>query len=177
MNTAARIEALLFYTAEPVSYETLCDMLGISQDECASAIIELEEQRADTGIRLVRDRGSVELATAPEAHDLIEAYQERQHTKRLGKAGLETLTIILYNGPISRREIDYIRGVNSTHILRNLTIRGLIEKSEATGPREVTYAPTCDLLRWIGVSHQSELPEYETTRQQLTAITEQSHDT
>jgi segregation and condensation protein B len=73
--------------------------------------------------------------------------------KDLGKAGLETLSIILYQGPISRAEIDYIRGVNSNFILRNLLIRGLIERVENPhDQRSFLYKPTLELISYLGLS-------------------------
>ena len=69
------------------------------------------------------------LGTAPQMSATVETLTKEELMKDLGKAGLETISIILYKGPISRAEIDYIRGVQSNFILRNLLVRGLIEKS------------------------------------------------
>jgi segregation and condensation protein B len=89
-------------------------------------------------------------------------------TRDLGKAGLETLSIILYQGPISRANIDYIRGVNSQFIVRNLLIRGLIDRVEnPKDARSYIYKTTIDLLSHLGISKIEELPEYEQVRKDI----------
>jgi segregation and condensation protein B len=86
----------------------------------------------------------------------------------LGKAGLETLAIILYQGPISRADIDYIRGVNSQFIVRNLLIRGLIERVDnPTDARSFLYKTTLDLLSHLGISKIQDLPEYDQVRRDI----------
>jgi segregation and condensation protein B len=83
-------------------------------------------------------------------------------SKEIGKAGLETLAIILYNGPISRREVDYIRGVNSTFILRNLCVRGLVEREpDLKDQRILRYKSSLSLLAHLGIKSVEELPEFE----------------
>ena len=86
----------------------------------------------------------------------------------MGKAGLETLSIILYQGPITRSEIDYIRGVNSNFILRNLLVRGLIEKIVSPkDTRSFMYRPTFELLQHIGVSKIENVPDYQKIRTEI----------
>ena len=121
----------------------------------------------------MRNGNEVMFATAPEASTLIEKITKDELTRDLGKAGLEVLSIILYKGPVARREIDYIRGVNSNFIIRNLLIRGLIEKTESKeGERSFTYKPTFELLSYMGVSSAHELPEYEKMQAEITAVQE-----
>ena len=108
------------------------------------------------------------LGTSPENHDLIEKLKKDELSKDIGKAGLETLSIVLYRGPVRKSEIDYIRGVNSGSILRNLMIRGLIErKSDEKDQRSFLYVPTFDLLSFLGISELNELPEYEKVKTEL----------
>ena len=117
---------------------------------------------------MLRKDDEVALRTAPEAGGLIETLAKEELTKDLGKAGLETLSIVLYQGPISRREIDYVRGVNSNFILRNLLVRGLVEKVEnPRDQRSFLYRPTFDLLSFIGISKIDELPQYASVRQEI----------
>ena len=81
--------------------------------------------------------------------------------KDLGSASIETLTIVLYKGPIQKAEIDFIRGVNSNFILRNLLTRGLIEKVQnPEDQRSFLYQPTFDLLTHLGLKKSDDLPEY-----------------
>ena len=79
----------------------------------------------------------------------------------MGRAGLETISIILYKAPVPKSEIDFIRGVNSQFILRNLLIRGLVERIPSSSGRGGAYRPTLDLLRYLGVTKVEELPDYE----------------
>jgi segregation and condensation protein B len=95
---------------------------------------------------------------------LIESLIKDELSKDLGKAGLETLAIVLYRGPIARSEVNYIRGVNSNYILRNILVRGLIEKDEASSARSTVYRPTFELLSYLGISKVEDLPEYQNAR-------------
>ncbi len=108
------------------------------------------------------------LGTAAEASSLIEALQKEEISRDLGKAGSETLAIVLYKGPISRREIDFVRGVNSAFIVRNLLVRGLIERVEDEGKaRGFLYGPTAALLSYMGISKIDALPEFENVRKEI----------
>ena len=108
----------------------------------------------------MRNGDEATLGTVPEMGALIESLLKEELVKDLGKAGLETLAIVLYRSPITRTEINYIRGVNSNYILRNLLVRGLIEKDEHSTARSTMYKPTFELLSYMGVSKVEDLPEY-----------------
>lgn len=87
--------------------------------------------------------------------------RKEELSKDLSKASLETITIILYKNGATRSEIDYIRGVNSSFILRNLAIRGLVEKVPSPDDsRKITYRPTFDLLSYMGVTRIEEIKEF-----------------
>ena len=83
----------------------------------------------------------------------------------IGKAGAETLAIVMYRAPISRVEVDRIRGVNSSYILRNLETRGLIERR--SGARQTEFSPTTELLRHLGIEEKTALPDYATVMDAL----------
>ena len=87
--------------------------------------------------------------------------KKEELSRELSKASLETLTIILYTDGVTRSEIDFIRGVNSSFILRNLSVRGLIEKSDAKEGRRNAYYPTLDTLAYMGVTRREELPDFD----------------
>lgn len=163
INLEQKIEAVLLFKNEPVSYKELAKLLETSVGEAREAVKKLQNFYADRGIVVVEDGESVAFGTHPDTSSLIESLQKEELSRDLGRAGLETLSIVLYKGPVSRREIDYIRGVNSGFILRNLLIRGLIERVEsAAGERSFSYKPTLELLRYLGVSRREDLPEYGT---------------
>jgi len=162
MDITKKIEALLFYKNEPVSISHLATTLTVSEEEISDALKQLSTSLTGHGICLIQNGSEVMLATTPDVSELIEAYTKEELSKDLGKAGLETLTIILYKGPVSRRDVDYIRGVNSNFILRNLLVRGLIERVEKTeGERGYLYQPTFELLQYMGIKNCKELPEFE----------------
>jgi len=164
MNTEAKIEAILFFKAEPISVKKLALILKIDESSILEALPYSQTNLTGRGVTLIEKDGEVMLGTAPEASALIEELTKEELTKDLGRAGLETLSIILYRGPITRSGIDHIRGVNSTFILRNLMVRGLVEKvPNPEDQRSFLYRPTFELLLYLGISRVEELPEYGTT--------------
>jgi len=165
-NLESKIEAVLFFKNEPVTIGELTKWLGEKSENVRGAIANLADSYKDRGIVLVRDSDSVNLGTHPAVSDLIEGLQKEELSRDLGRAGLETLAIILYRGPISRREIDHIRGVNSGYILRTLLVRGLIERTEGIG-RSYSYKATLKLLEHLGVTRREDLPEYGVTSKQI----------
>lgn len=167
MTTSAHIEALLFWKNEAVSTKWLAKTLEKSEEEIVAAIAELRESLNGRGVILQEQNGEVALKTNPEASALIEKLSKDELVKELTPSALETLTIILYRSPISKKEIDYIRGVNSGFILRNLLIRGLIQKEADTAGRSNSYQPTLDLMSLLGISKLEELEGYENVKAQI----------
>ena len=149
----AQIEAILFWKGEPFPIKKLAQILRKEITEINDAIIILEEKLKNRGIILIYKDDEIMLGTNPEMSPFIEEMTKEELNRDLGKAGLETLSIILYQGPITRGEIDYIRGINSNFILRNLLVRGLIEKIvNPKDARSFMYRSTFELLQHIGVS-------------------------
>lgn len=168
MNLSAKIEAILFWKAEPVSIKKLGEMLGIDTESVKNGLAELANSLSGRGLTLVQTDDEVMLGTSKELSPLIEQLTKDELARDLGRAGLETLSIVLYQGPISRAEIDYIRGVNSQFILRALLIRGLVERVEnPKDARSYLYKTTMDLLSHLGISKITELPEYEKIRSDI----------
>src|SRR3989338_2874885 len=168
MELASLIEAILFYRAGPMKTGELGKMLGKKPDELDRMLTALGERLTDRGIRLVCTEDTVALATAPEASNFIEALRKEELEGDLGKATLETLTMVLYRAPVGKSEIDYIRGVNSASSIRTLLVRGLIERkrSEETSRRFV-YVPTLETLAYLGISKAGDLPEYREVREEV----------
>jgi segregation and condensation protein B len=168
MPLEASIEAFLFYRAEPVAKAELAKIFAVDETAIASALKTLEGSLADRGVRLLAYDNAVALVTAPEAASLVDRLRTEELSNDIGKAGLETLSIVLYRAPVTRTAIDYIRGVNSQSILRTLTIRGLIEKiASADGVRVSSYQPTLDLLAHLGITAIDQLPHYQQSREEL----------
>lgn len=178
MNTSQQLEAILFYKGEPETKKNLAKLLSVDEATIEAGITELKEALQGRGVALVEHEGTYELRTAPETTELIAALRKQELNRDLGKAGAETLAIVLYKGPVARSEIDYIRGVNSSFILRNLLIRGLIDRASMPGnQRSFVYTPTLELLSHLGVSGVEELPDYHTMQRELTvaATTEEEN--
>lgn len=180
---STQLESLLFFKGEPLSISEIARLLSISEDEVKTAGQELREHlaREKRGVRLMENGDSFMLATAPEMAPRIEQLIKDELEKDLGKAGLETLAIVLYYGPVTRARVDHIRGVNSSFIVRQLAIRGLIERVEnPSDQRSYLYKPTFELLSYLGVTSVSELPEFTHATETLEAFSapheEETHE-
>jgi segregation and condensation protein B len=171
-NLDLYIEAVLFHKAEAIKRKELANILGVSLEEVDAGIEVLSERLQGRGVRLLKNNDSVMLGTTPETAVIIEKIIKEELDKDLGKAGLETLSIVLYQSPVTRSEIDYIRGVNSSYILRNMVMRGLVERVNDQKKRNFTYVPTFELLSYLGITEISELPEYETVRKEMLGLLE-----
>jgi segregation and condensation protein B len=164
----SQIEALLFWKAETLSIKKIANILNKDIEDIKKAIQILKESLKGRGITLIEWEEDITLGTAKEVSELIETLNKEELSKDLGKAGLETLSIILYQGPISRVDIDYIRGVNSQFIIRNLLIRGLIEKVDnPLDQRSFLYKPSLELLAFLGISKVTDLPDFESVRKDI----------
>lgn len=161
MELGVRIEGVLFYKTEPMKRTALAEFFSVTVDELNTALTHLSERLKSGATRLIFTDTTVQLVTAPEISDTIEALKKEELKGDIGKAGAETLAIILYRGPISRIEVDRIRGVNSTFIIRNLLMRGLVERRDhPTDSRSFLYAITPTLLAHLGISRREELPQF-----------------
>lgn len=163
MNTLQqKIESVLFYKNEPMSYVWLAKTFGLSLGEIKDAVAGMHDFYQSRGISLAISETSVSLMTSLVGSETITLMTKKEDAKDLSKQALETLSIIIYKGLVTKAEIDYIRGVNSVFILRNLLIRGLIEKSHnPSDKRAPLYTITHDTLSFIGITKATELPEYE----------------
>lgn len=158
------IEALLFIYGEPLEIRKLAKILGVEEERVKSGLKELEEnlKNRESGLVLIFQGSRVQLATKPDFSRLIEDFIKDEYDETLTPAALETLSLIAYLGPISRARIDYFRGVNSSYTLRNLLMRGLVERiSDPKSPHIFLYQISFDLLKYLGVSKLEELPDYQ----------------
>ncbi len=174
MSLDSQIEAVLFYKTEPCEKSELSSFLKVSIEDFDGALQTLQARLLSSGTRLIITDTKVQLVTAPELSELIDAIKKEELSADIGKAGAETLAIILYRGPLSRAEVDRIRGVNSTFIIRNLLVRGLIERRDhPTDSRSFFYAVTPALLAQLGVSSREELPEFGSIMNSIDAFMEE----
>ncbi|MFH0755255.1 MAG: SMC-Scp complex subunit ScpB [bacterium] len=167
-NLEKKIEAVLFWKGEPMSIKKLSQIFEKTEEEILISLKNLEANLFERGIILVFKENEVALGTSKDVSEIIEKLTKEELVKDIGKAGLETLSIIIYQGPISRAEIDYIRGVQSTFILRNLMIRNLIEKiTNPKDQRSFLYKPTFEVLSFMGISKIEDMPNYAEARNEI----------
>ena len=166
-NLLASLEAILFINGEAVALSTLQKILGIEKEELQKILGEYQrvlEERAG-GLVLVTDSKSARLAIASDYVPLIEDLAKSELQSTLSKAALEVLALVAYLAPVARAEIDAIRGVNSSFTLRNLAIRGLIERSgNPNDARGYIYEPSMQFLTTLGIESIEKLPGFETIR-------------
>lgn len=162
MNLTQKIESYLFYIGEPVAVKKLAKVFAVSEGAVQDALRDLETELIDHGIVLVTNADEVALATRPEMGEIISAIKKQELSDPLSKSALETLTIVLYKDGATKPEIDFIRGVNSGFMLRNLLVRGLIEKIPNDADKRITkYRSTFETLQYLGIASVGELPNFE----------------
>lgn len=164
LSLAALVESLLFVAEGPVELRHLAAALEVSISDIENALADLEQSYHSRGLRLQRARGRVQLTTAPQAAPYIERFLGQGNKSRLSLAALETLAIIAYRQPITRPEIEAIRGVNSDGVIRTLLSKGLIEEvARAEGPgRPIQYGTTFAFLQHFGLTSLQDLPPLAT---------------
>jgi segregation and condensation protein B len=156
----ALLEGLLFVAVEPVTPAQLAAALDLTATQVEKGLQELEEQLSSRGLRLQRHGGRVQLTTAPELAEPIERFLGLEATSRLSRAALESLAIIAYQQPVTRPQVDSIRGVNSDGVMKSLLGKGLIQEvGRAEGPgRPILYGTTADFLGYFGLNSLVEMP-------------------
>ncbi len=157
------IESVLFVKGGPVSVDYLTKIIGVKKKEIRQAIDDLEEKynEGDSGLFLIRKENSARLTTKPENSSYLEKMVKKDLQSPLTRTALEVLAIVAYRGPISRPEIEAIRGVNSSFTLRNLLMRGLVERKNSVKQRGYKYEISFEFLQKMGVKNIKELPDYE----------------
>ena len=160
LSLSVKLEALLFVAAEPVAPTQLATALDVAPSVIERGLNELGASLATRGLRLQRHAGRVQLTTAPQLAELIERFLGLEATTHLSRAALETLAIIAYQQPVTRPQIDSIRGVNSDSMMKSLLNKGLILESGRTdGPgRPILYSTTPEFLQHFGLNSILEMP-------------------
>jgi segregation and condensation protein B len=160
LTLETKLEALLFSAPGPVTIGQLAQSLEITTRAVEKGLEALDRYYEDRGLRVQRHRGRVQLTTAAETAGLIETFLGLEATSRLSYAALEALAIIAYQQPVTRPQIDAIRGVNSDSVLKNLLTKGLVQESgRAPGPgRPILYETTTEFLQHFGLNDLDELP-------------------
>jgi len=165
----AELEALLFYHGSPMSRARVASIMGVPREE-ADELIEAYrsalEGDAARGCVLSVLGDEVQLLTKPSVKAVVERAMKEELREELTPAALETLALIAYLAPVARPTLDYIRGVNSSFIVRNLLMRGLVERDGSKG-NAYLYRPTGAFLSHLGISSLDQLPDVERFRSVL----------
>lgn len=164
MHILGRVESILFVASKPLSLAVISRSLGVDEVAVEEALetLKMKYNRDDSGIQILSEGDSVLMSTNPEFHDVVEKFVKAEISEELTKAQLETLTVVAYRGPVTRPELEQIRGVNCSLILRTLLMRGLIEEKETKESLMPQYTVSFEALQRLGIHSVSELPEYET---------------
>ena len=160
LTLSAQLEALLFVSGEPVAIAQLAAALDVAPSVIERGLNELDASLSARGLRLQRHVGRVQLTTAPQLAELVDRFLGLEATSHLSRAALETLAIIAYQQPVTRPQIDSIRGVNSDSMLKSLLHKNLIlESGRADGPgRPILYSTTPEFLQHFGLNSILEMP-------------------
>jgi segregation and condensation protein B len=159
----ASLEALLFVSPQAVTPAQLAAALEISVSDVEAGLEYLNQDYKDRGLRLQRHAGHIQLTTAPEFGPQVERFLGLEISSNLSRAALEALAIVAYQEPVTRPQVDSIRGVNSDGVMKSLLHKGLIQDvGRAPGPgRPILYSTTPDFLQHFGISSTDELPPLE----------------
>lgn len=161
LSLKASLEALLFVAPGPVTLLQLAAALDKPATMVEEALLKLDQEfRENRGLRLQWHQGKVQLTTSPEMADLVERFLGLEASSRLSRAALEALAIIAYQQPVTRPQIDEIRGVNSDGVIKSLLSKGLIQdvgRAESPG-RPILYGVTAEFLQHFGLASIEELP-------------------
>lgn len=157
------IESILFVSGDPVAFKDLAFVIGVQEQRIKNIVSDMmrEYESQSRGIYLIEFNGKVQLATKPEYGDYIKKLIKPDSRQNLSQAALETLSIIAYRQPITKIQIEEIRGVRSDRPISTLLENGLIKESgrlETTG-RPLLYVTTDDFLKYFGFKNINELPE------------------
>ncbi len=163
MSLKSQVESLLFVSLKPLSLKDLALAVKNEAEPVEGALTELMADYAagDRGLAIIKNNGQYQLTTAADNAALIQEFLKDETSGELSQPSLEALTIIAYRGPISKIELERIRGVNCSLIIRNLLMRGLIDEKFEKDRQENYYSVTHDFVRFLGLGSIEELPEFE----------------
>jgi segregation and condensation protein B len=163
MSLQSPLESLLFVATKPVSPKELAELLETEPAAVAEAIEAMLEsyKQENRGLQIVKNNGKYQMMSAAENAAVVQKFINDSTSGELTRPSLEALTIIAYRGPIAKSDLERLRGVNCSLILKNLLLRGLVEEKFNKEKDEPEYIVTMDFVRFLGMSSLAELPDYE----------------
>ncbi len=158
----SQIESLLFVANKPLTSKELADLLKIKSEAVEAAMDELSADYTanESGLQIIKNNGKHQLVSSAENAAIVQEFIKDETSGELSRPSLEALTVIAYRGPITKIDLDRIRGVNCSLIIRNLLIRGLIEEKADKDKKESFYNVTMDFIRYLGINQLEDLPDY-----------------
>jgi segregation and condensation protein B len=174
VNTAHLLEAILFSADEPVPVPRLAEALEVSEAEIQSAALALDALYKERGIMLERVAGGLMIVTRPEYADYIEKALSRKIAMSLSKGTMETLAVVAYRQPVTRQDIEAVRGVNPEASIETLLEKGLIQEAgrKKTLGRPKLYTTTDEFLKKAGLNSLDELPPLDSEKQEKKLVPE-----
>ncbi len=163
MSLTSILESILFVASKPLTTKKLAKATEQAVEKIEEALdtLTMKYNRDDSGIHLFREADTVQMGTNAANVQAIDGFIKNEVTGELTKAQLETLTVIAYRSPITRADLEQIRGVNCAVILRNLQMRGLVQEHDSEHEILPTFVLTTEALSHLGVRETHELPEYD----------------
>ncbi|EKE21936.1 MAG: hypothetical protein ACD_7C00088G0005 [uncultured bacterium] len=157
------IESILFVRGDEISCLQLSKIIEVKKEDIIASIEELSKQykEGQSGLSIVKNGDNIQMTTNPENAQAVEKTIKRNLQEDMSRTALEVLAIVAYRGPVSRADIEAIRGVNSSFTLRNLLMRGLILKNtNENDQRGYLYSISTEFIKNMGLGQIEELPDY-----------------
>ncbi len=162
MSNKSKIESILFVASKPLLTKKIAAVLKINDKEALEFLknLQLKHNNADSGMAILQNGDEWQMVASANNKEASENFLKSEVSGELTRPQLETLTVVSYCGPITKPELEQIRGVNCSLILRNLMLRGLVKENEDSANLLSAYEVTMDYLRHLGLNSLEELPNY-----------------
>ncbi len=173
-NLKSIIETILFVYGEPMTLEKIIKITKTKKEATLEALNELKKDGENRGLVILTKDDRYQLGSNPANTKYIEDLVKNELNEELSRAAVETIAIIAYKGPLTRVEIEYLRGVNSSFTIRNLLMRGLIERIEnPKDARSYLYRVSFEFFKHLGITKMEDLPQYEEFRKNKIEVLEE----
>ncbi len=170
-NLPAIVEAFLFTAGDPVDEKKIQTFLRLTKKQWRGVVDSLTEkyEQKNSGLQIIRKGSKIQLVTKPNLAELIAKFLGKTlGNEELSRATLETLAVVAYRGPVTRVQVEYIRGVNCSFALRTLSLRGIVErKDNPLDSRSYLYEVSFDFLKNLGLKSVEELKDYDKLKERL----------
>lgn len=181
MKNKAVLEGLLFVVGEEgLTFEQIEEVLEINEEDAKSLLMNLKHdyEREDRGLRIDFLGNKFKITTKFEHKEYYQKLLENPETNTLSQAALETLAIIAYNEPVTRVQVDAMRGVSSTQVMRKLVAKGFIKESGRSDlpGRPILYETTSDFLDYFGLSTLADLPDMKNLIEESQVVEDKESD-